>query len=188
MRFASLIYDRDYHYLDHLAPLSALLDIPCITTEEDIYQMISSHYPDVKPVYMDSLEIPIKLLEEFDGIIYSFTEKHFQQFFPFAQVASKKLKTYWCPHGNSDKDNLGALLDEPRLLIYGKKMEAALKEKQVTSPSFTVGNYRLLYYQKKKEFYDKLLPIQENPTYLYAPTWDDYENNSSFKDSFPMIW
>ncbi len=194
MRYATFLYGEDFHYLDHLAPLSALLKIPFVTTEETIYEMASSHYPDVKPLYFDALEVTHALLQDFDAIIYSFTAKHFHNFFSFAQDRSgKKLKTIWCPHGNSDKDNLGSLMDEPKILIYGKKMEVILKQKNVHSPSFTVGNYRLTYYQKNKGFYEKILQKllsslpSENPTYLYAPTWEDYENNSSWKDFFPYL-
>lgn len=187
-KFACLIYDRDFHYIDHLAPLSALLDIPLITTEEEIYEMILSHYPGVKPLYFDALQLPQSLSQNFDSVIYSFTAKHFHSFLSFTQG----LTTFWCPHGNSDKDNLGALMDEPRLLIYGKKMEELLQQKKISSPTFTVGNYRLAYYQKNKEFYQTLIQKifslpSENPTYIYAPTWEDYENNSSWKDTFPYL-
>ncbi|HSW71943.1 MAG TPA: hypothetical protein VLG44_00850 [Chlamydiales bacterium] len=110
MRYATFLYGEDFHYLDHLAPLSALLKIPFVTTEETIYEMASSHYPDVKPLYFDALEVTHALLQDFDAIIYSFTAKHFHNFFSFAQDRSgKKIKTIWCPHGNSDKDNLGHL-------------------------------------------------------------------------------
>lgn len=194
MKAACLLYGSSIHYLDHLAPLASLLDIPVVTSEERIYELLEAFYPNVKRIYLDYIDIPFSLVKEFDLIIYSFTREHFQSIFAFAQDSlQKKLIPVWCPHGNSDKDNLDSLKEEEFLLIYGEKMRGILQEKKVNVPSEKIGAFRKTYYASHKPFYDALIQKElsslpkENPSFLYAPTWKDYEDSSSFEEAFPHL-
>ena len=58
MRLASLIYGADLHHLDHLAPLSAMLGIPLLVTEESIAALAKKYYPHLKVECFDYLSIP----------------------------------------------------------------------------------------------------------------------------------
>lgn len=189
MKACGFLYGPDSHHLDHLAPLCALESLPLIVTDETIFALGKKYYPDLKLLLWDEREAPEKLVFEFDTVIYSIPRVLFDQIFFFAQALQKKrIKTIWCPHGNSDKGRhspyMEALKDEELILTYGPRIENFLKEKGVEAPIKRIGNYRFAYYQKHKRFYDSLLPPKENPIVLYAPTWQDGEKNSSF----PHVW
>jgi teichoic acid glycerol-phosphate primase len=194
MNAACLLYGPDLHYLDHLAPLASLLGLPLITTEEEIYEELQRMYPEVEAIYWDYLEVHFSVVKQFDTVFYAFTREHFEQSFAFAQDHfQKKLRTCWCPHGQSDKDNLSALKNEHFVLLYGDKMREEAQNKGVHKPGFILGNYRLSYYEKHRNHFLGLLKKEteslnpENPTYLYAPTWKDYEDSSSFEDAFSYL-
>ncbi len=182
-QMACLLYGNNLHYLDHLAPLAALLHIPLIVTDIDIEETAEAFYPDIKVQYIDATEIH-KYVSQYDAVISCFTKTHFDNYFSLAQNLLQKKTTFiWCPHGNSDKENLEALKEETHLLIYGDQMR---KRAEILGKQFLVGNYRKSYFSSHKKFYRSLvqkqvldfLPRQLN--LLYAPTWEDYEKNSSF--------
>jgi len=186
MRSAGLIFGPESHHLDHLAPLCALREIPLILTEASLAEQAKKYYPDLKVLLFHPFEAPEKIVTEFDAIFYSTPRVLLDEMLFFAEAFHKKrVKTIWCPHGNSDKGRnspfMEALKEEELLLTYGPRMEAFLKDKGVAVPTKRVGNYRLEYYRKHQEFYDQLAP---KSTFLYAPTWQDGEKNSSF----PNIW
>jgi CDP-glycerol glycerophosphotransferase (TagB/SpsB family) len=76
------------------------------------------------------------------------------------------------------------------VFLYGDHMKNLLKTLNVFSNlknHTTVGNYRLSYYKNFKNFYDTLIDTEifskldpNKKTILYAPTWKDSENSSSF--------
>ncbi len=53
-----------------------------------------------------------------------------------------------------------------------------------------VGNFRAKYYSQNRAFYrdfvQKKFPVKGR-TFLYAPTWEDFENNSSFWQALPLL-
>ncbi len=185
MQTAGLLYGPEFHHLDHLAPLCALLEIPLIVTDGGIYQQAREFYPDLSLLHWNPHEAPEKLVAEFDRVICSFPRAMFDEIFYFAQALNnKRIRTIWCPHGNSDKGRdspfMEGLAEEELILTYGERIEGFLKEKGIEVPTRRVGNYRLAYYKKHQTFYDAMLPEKKKPTILYAPTWQDGENNSSF--------
>lgn len=189
MRKAGLIYGPEFHHLDHLAPLCAELRIPLILTDEAIAEQGRRFYPDLEVLHWDPYATPERLVSQFDAIYYSTPRVLFDEIFYFAQAfQNKRIRTIWCPHGNSDKGRsspfMEALAGEEHLLTYGPRIEAFLREKGVKAPMTRVGNYRLAYYQKHADFYETLLPPKRKTTILYAPTWQDQEKNSSF----PNFW
>jgi len=189
MRAAGLIYGRQLHHLDHLAPLCALEELPLILTDETLCNLAKKFYPDLNVLHLSEREAPEKLVYHFDTIIYCTPRVLFDQVFYFAQaLQNKRIRTIWCPHGNSDKGRdsplMEALYEEELLLTYGPHIENFIREKGITAPFHRIGNYRLAYYEKHRSFYDALLPPNEKKTILYAPTWQDGENNSSF----PHVW
>jgi len=189
---ACLIYGSDMHYIDHLAPLSWFLGIPIVVNEVEVEEAICASYPNVEVIWQDSLNILPYIIQIFEGVISCFTSNHFQAYFSFFEEQMQKSLTYiWCPHGNSDKDNLEALKDEKNILIYGDQMLARLpkSEQMITH---TIGNYRYLYHKEHSSFYKKwsegmFKDLPGRPTFLFAPTWEDYENNFSFETALSLI-
>lgn len=199
---ACLIYGNFSHYLDHLSPLCYFLKIPLITNNEDIASCAKKYYPMIDTILVDNLNIHTFVVKNFDTIISCITKAHFDMSFIFSQDLFKKnIQIIWCPHGNSDKgktiSSFDSLLNEKFALVYGKKMILFLKEKKIFSTIknvFIVGNYRLNFYKKFKAFYDELIKneilkkIDKNKkNLLYAPTWSDYENSSSFEKYLEIL-
>lgn len=189
MKLAGLIYGEELHHLDHLAPLCALESIPLILTDEKMADLARKFYPDLRVLLWDFRAAPERLVREVDTIIYTTPRVLFDQiFYPAQALHGKRISTIFCPHGNSDKGRdaplMEGLRDEELILTYGPRIEAFLREKGVHVPIRRVGNYRFSYYQKHRSFYTGLLPPKKRPQILYAPTWQDSENSSSF----PHIW
>jgi len=108
----------------------------------------------------------------------------------------------WCPHGNSDKGHhssfMEGLSDEKWACVYGKQMVDFLKAKgsyEQLEKLFYVGNYRYRHFMKNRAAYQEIIKREiqsklnpQNRTLLYAPTWNDCENNSSLKEfSAPLL-
>lgn len=202
-RCAALLYGAQLQYLDHLAPLCALMGMPLIVTEEKFAELTRNYYPSVQVLLYDYHSIAHEVASGYDIIFHSLPRDLFDEVFFFAQkLLQKKVHTIWCPHGNSDKGNasffMEALRKEEVVLVYGKQMIEFLKRKGVfdhLKAHVLVGNYRHQYYLKHKPFYDNVAEREitrhlnpENRTLLYAPTWKDYEDSSSFDQALiPMI-
>lgn len=200
--WGALIYGRQSHHLDHLAPLCALLSIPLIVTEEDSAALARVFYPGVEVILTDYLTAPEFIVSHFDTLFYSTPRDLFDEVFFFAEKwLQKRVRTIWCPHGNSDKGHsiyfMEALHKEEAALVYGKQMIDFLKKKNVfdqLQAHCIVGNYRYAFYLQHQHFYDQLakervlahLPPAKR-TILYAPTWQDYECSGSFFDALPHL-
>ena len=106
---------------------------------------------------------------------------------------SPSTKTIWLPHGFSDKgatrSYFEALNQELFLLIYGPKMAEVLASKHIQIPTIKIGNYRYQYFQKHRQFYEKLLTEQfGNRRFLfYAPSWEDGELSGMFWETYPKL-
>lgn len=186
----ALIFGPEFHYLDHLAPLCALLNIPLFVTDEEIARQAKDFYPDLKLIYTSSLELPEELSSNHQSVITCLPRPFVDEIFFLPQL-KRRMQAIWCPHGNSDKGwtvpFMEGLKEEESLLVYGKRLEKFLEAKGVLDRHkqlFKVGNYRYTYYLKQRIFYDSLLseklPPFDGKTLLYAPTWQDAENSSSF--------
>lgn len=194
-KVAALIYGENLHFLDHLAPLCYFLDIFLITNSEKVLKLTKKHYPKVKVQYIENIQINFYVVENFDKIITCITKEFFDSEFRLQQdVLKKDVDIIWCPHGNSDKGKtifyFEALKNANNVLVYGNKMIDFLKDKKVfhtIKNPFAIGNYRLNYFQEFKSFFKKIIENEiskklnnNNLNILYAPTWQDKENSSSF--------
>ncbi len=198
-RSAAILYGHSLHHLDHLAPLSSLLNIPLIVDDESLYSLAKKFYPKIHVIGCDPQEVYFYASQNFDQLITCMPRPLFDSDFFLPQLLlEKKLHTIWCPHGNSDKGRssffMEGLSQEELLLVYGKRMEEFLKEKGVVNKQLIVGNYRFRYFLENKAFYEKLLrkeifsSLSPKKTILYAPTWSDSEKNSSFEQLLdPLI-
>lgn len=189
MKIAGLIEGQNLHYLDHLAPLCSLEQIPLILTDKHTYNLAKKFYPDLEALYLPFPLKAEKLITSFDTLIISTPRVLFDQVYYFTQAFQrKKIRTIWCPHGSSDKGSSSpffeALAEEELLLTYGPKMERFIREKGIALPFHRIGNYRFAYYKKHRYFYSSLLPPKLKKTIFYAPTWQGAESLSSF----PHVW
>jgi hypothetical protein len=195
---ACLLYGHEVHHLDHLAVLSILLRVPLIVTEENVEALARLCYPGIHVILSDYAHVALDTVKTYEVIFTCLPRDLFDDiFFLSEQLQQKTLHTIWCPHGNSDKGKnsffMEALQKEKFALVYGKKMIDFFKEKNVFSQleSYVeIGNYRYDFYQKEKNFYQGLVQkqikdklVSGRKTILYAPTWKDRENSSSFFDA-----
>ncbi len=181
MKYAGLLLDDSPHYIDHLAPFCALMGWPLLVCNQTIAETCRKFYPQVTTLEIDILALnlppcvvtchPKPLLSAILG--------------PFRPYHGKVL---WLPHGLSDKGwktpFFEALKEEDLLLVYGQKMRDVLQTKKVPVPQFSIGNFRHEFYLKHRSFYDAL---RTKRSILYAPTWDDAEQNGTFWEAFPRL-
>ena len=193
MRSAALCNGHLYHYLDHLAPLCDLLQIPLLTNDLKIEKMAHHYYPMVDTRYIAPAEMtPHYLGTNFD--CFYVTEKHTRKKLQklIETTCNKQVTFCYLPHGNSDKGlknpALNPFLVQELALVYGEQMEERFCK---NIPCKRIGNFRYDFYLRYKNFYDELvqkeLQLPNKKIYLYAPTWNDGENGTTIfeKKDFP---
>jgi len=180
MNYAGLIYDDSRHYLDHLGPFCALMNWPLIVCEPVVADLARNYYPDLRVI-----ETPLRALEIPLWIVTCDPQPLFLAAFP-----NRTCQTLWLPHGNSDKgwktpffEGLGEIA-----FVYGQKMVDFMHAQNVFPKTFRIGNFRWHYFLKHQAFYQKIIPCPKSgKKILYAPTWEDSENNGSFWSAFPHL-
>lgn len=194
MRCAGFNTGAEFHMLDHIAPLAELMRMPLITNEERNHELARHYYPQIETRYMPDLEYRLgEIAEQFDALFEcKFWGADLKSL--FRQFYKKEMRLVFCPHGQSDK-GLHSLAQYPLqdiVLLYGELMIDMLKNLQlwplISNYAF-VGNYRLEFYRKYQPFYDGLAEKEifsklkaNNRTLLYAPTWKDGNQSTSFFD------
>ena len=199
MRCAAFNTGSDFHLLDHIAPLAAVMQMPLITVEEQNYELACRYYPQVQSRLMPDLESQLSVIaEEFDALFEcKYWAPHLKTL--FRKLFNKEMRLIFCPHGQSDKGYQTSLLApyalQDAVLLYGDLLVQMLKDLGIW-PSISnhamVGNYRLGFYQKHRAFYDaiveKEIPLnKKNRTLLYAPTWRDADQATSFFQYGPEV-
>lgn len=173
MNYAGLIYDDSTHYLDHLGPLCSLLNWPLILCEPVLADLARAYYPDLEVIEKDLWNLTLP-----PCVAACVSQPLLQAAFP-----NQTCKLLWLPHGNSDKQSvfkdLGAVA-----FVYGQQMADRIH----STPILRVGNFRWEYYLKYRTFYQNKVKLpQVEKLLLYAPTWEDSENNGSFWQAFPHL-
>ncbi len=189
-RCACLIFGYYLHYLDHLAPLAHLLNIPLIVSDQKIAALAKTYYPMVELVLCED---PEAIVLNYDTLIVCTPRDLFDlAFFLPQQLLKKRVTTIWCPHGNSDKGQFSLFMEglknEEYAFLYGGKMVDFFKQKNVMGQLKAyslIGNYRYAFYKKYQAFYDALVP--NDPFIFYAPTWQDVEKSTSYFDALPYL-
>ncbi len=187
MDAAGLIFNDSAHYLDHLAPFCALNGLPLILCEPSLASPARLYYPG-----LEVIETPWHRLTLPPSVISCHPFPMLQAAFPFAH-----FKASWLPHGFSDKGWKNAVFEhlrhEQTIFVYGSKMIDCIHAKNDELPHVNmipVGNFRKRYYNQNKAFYrdlvQKTFPAKGR-VFLYAPTWEDFENNSSFWQALPLL-
>lgn len=182
MKIVGLHFNEAIHHLDHLGPLCAGLEIPLFLNDRRQLELGKKYYPHLDlQLVEESLDLPEQLSLLADTFIYSnfCGESDFSEYF---KSTGKKVRSLYCPHGNSDKGLhyywMENFQKEAFVLVYGQRMLDFLEEKRVRLKNYVVvGNYRLSYYLQNREFYKKLVEEEvcfpnKQKTLLYAPTWN----------------
>lgn len=189
MRACGLNSNETPHYLDHLGPICTIMDIPLVVVEEKIETLARTFYPDLKVQTLPYEQLtPGYLHANYDAVFVS--DYWGKEKFSFRIVH--------CPHGYSDKGfYLFKCAFEDIVLIYGQKMLDLLEDFGVRDELkhyAMTGNYRYSYFKKHQAFYEKIVNkkilsqfAKKQPLILYAPTWLDSEESTTFFDAAKPI-
>jgi CDP-glycerol glycerophosphotransferase (TagB/SpsB family) len=206
MRLAALNTGPDFHLLDHIAPLACLLQMPLYIEEEKNFTLSSQYYPMVETHFLPEIDHHLPFFAENYDTLFEckYWAPHLKRL--FLDLYKKEMRLIFCSHGQSDKGYATPLLlpysTQEYALVYGDLLKNMLSEMKVSTQLIYTGNYRLLFYQMNRPFYDHLVekegfsrfPLNQK-TVLYAPTWNDADGSTSFFknadslcSSFPDDW
>ncbi len=185
------------NHIDHLAVIAYIMDIPIVTDEEHLVEVIKKYYPQVKPIYIEHHAKILEFLAENFDVLFVSGANYRADLAPLLELIFRKNIQFWyCPHGNSDK-TLKHFKDQTMSLIYGPQMQERLEAEQMLerlNAYVRTSNYRFPFYFKYEQYYDDLVEREvfshfkkKQKTILYAPTWQDLELSSSlFEAGLPV--
>lgn len=166
-------------YLDHLAPLCYILDIPLFTNDSWIAICAQHFYPQLHVIQGD-----LSILNAHQTIYTVEPSRLHPSAFQFGgEVIKAAHKTIAGFHGNPAKFRddfwIERYANEDVVLFYGSYLQDYFKEKNVwkrLKKTVRIGNVRLAYYQQFRSFFDQrarpfLFENQKRRTLFYAPTW-----------------
>lgn len=185
------------HYMDHLSPVCVLMDIPLIFDDPEC-EIAKKYYPQLNAVTIDYDNLtPEYLISQYDVLFLSdlWDRDDFRKKYrALEQKYNKTIRHVHCPHGYSDKGfYLKKCAREEITLVYGQNMLDMFKRFDVMDQLeeyVITGNYRYTYFKQHRAFFDKIVQEEilskfekKNPLILYAPTWMDFENTTTFFDA-----
>ena len=180
------------NHLDHLAPLSYILDTPLVVDSPSLVDVLEKYYPQIETKYIDHQAKIIEYFATNFDFLFVSSANYRLDLSPLFEVLFRKKMLFWyCPHGNSDK-SVDSFKHQHYFFTYGPIMEERLAKSGILENALgyvRTGNYRFPFYHKFESFYDDIIEKEvfssfekKQPTILYAPTWQDLENSSSFID------
>lgn len=183
---AGLIFDDSRHYIDHLGPFCALQEWPLIVCEGEVADLARRYYPNLEIIEMNRWDLKLPRC-----VVACDPRSLIDSVVP----SDPNRKLLWLPHGNSDKGWKTPIfepLHKEIALVYGQKMIDFMHKQGVFPEAIRIGNFRCHYWMQNQRFYEKILKEEiclpkAETTYLYAPTWNDPEGNSSFWDMLPRL-
>lgn len=185
------------HYVDHLAVVCIIMGIPLIFTDRTEESLAKKYYPGLDTLFIDHQELtPDYLISNYDVLFLSdaWDREVFHTKFQYLEEKyHKSIRHVHCPHGFSDKGFfLRSCVREDILLVYGDNMLDLFKHDGVfdqLKQYVLVGNYRYTYFKQNKQFFDRIIAeevvsrfAKKQPIILYAPTWLDRHESSTFFD------
>ena len=193
MNWCGFLLGLDIQHLDHLAPLCLFLRIPLLFTDVKVYELAKTYYPRLESRLLPSESFANEIIHEYN-VIFTCLPRQIVEviFFLAKQLSGKDILSVWVPHGNSDKDNLGALTHERIYLVYGEQMAKKLSHVYSNNLSISpkgeavvVGNLKRHVYLSDSNTFSGVLKKKltfarrgRRKTILYAPTWDDVNVSS----------
>lgn len=198
MRCAALNTGPDFHLLDHIAPLCAQMEIPLFIEEEKNFSLAKTYYPMVETHYIPDIEYRLGEIASSFEVLFECKYWDPQLKKIFAELYQKNILLLFCAHGQSDKGYSAPVLRHYALqdgaLVYGALLQDMLRELKIRSNFVQTGNVRLFFYKKHKQFYDAIVQREvfsrlnaQNKTVLYAPTWKDSDEATTFFQSIPNL-
>lgn len=190
------------HYTDHLAVICIAMGIPLLFLDELDYALGKKYYPGLDAIKQEYEGFnPEFLIENYDVLFLSdLWDRHtfHEKFLPLEKKYNKVLRHVHVPHGFSDKVfYLKKAANEDITLIYGQNMLDLMKEAEVFDNLHRyviTGNYRYTYFKQHRSFFDKIIQeevlsrfAKKQPTILYAPTWLDLEESTTFFDAYQDV-
>jgi hypothetical protein len=188
MRLAALHLGAD-HLLDHIAPLCHFLDMPLYVEDPSLAK---KYYPQIHTIACPNFEKNWSALSHQADVLFRCGYWPPTLKAMFRDLFHKDMRFVFCPHGQSDKGLSSKLLapyaEQEMVLFYGPLMQEMLQSIGIKTRNCSIiGNYRFEFYKQHRSFYDHLVAntifahlTPSKPTLLYAPTWLDIENSSSF--------
>ena len=179
-------------YLDHLGILSYIMKMPLFITEQETYKAALDFYPQIQSIQKEAQDLDAHFLSEHFDVLFESGKFFAVQLSSLIELLyKKKMRFIYCPHGHSDKGHSAKnFATQDISLVYGRHMNDLLSQTGAIHSiggTITTGNYRLLFYKKYQSFYDNLTKkhvtsklIPQKKIALYAPSWQDGENPSSF--------
>lgn len=201
-KYAALNNASHQHYNDHLAPICFIMDIPLVVVESSDYDLCRKFYPDIQVELTEYYDFnPEWLIANYDVLFLSdlWDRRVLRQKFQHLEKAySKTIRNVHVPHGFSDKSfYLKKAANEDITLVYGTHMLDMFRHEGVLQnlhKYVITGNYRYSYFKKNEAFYDKIMKEEilcrldpDKKTLLYAPTWMDLEQSSTYFDSIDAL-
>lgn len=190
------------HYTDHLAVVCIIMGIPLLFVDHQDYTLAVKYYPGLIARQEEYQNFnPEYLIANYDVSFMSdlWDRRTFhEKYASLENKYNKVLRNVHCPHGFSDKGfYLKKTAMEDIALIYGQNMLDQLKHEQAyqnLNQYVITGNYRYTFFKKHQAFYENVYKedIQKKfdkprPTILYAPTWQDLEDSTSFFDAYSFL-
>ncbi len=179
-------------YLDHLGVLAYIMDMPLFITEKETFASALAFYPQIQAIHKESQDLDVDFLAHHFDALFESGKFFTMELSPLMELLyNKKMRFIYCPHGHSDKGHSAKQFAPQDIsLVYGSHMSDLLKQtgaiNSIRSTAAT-GNYRLAFYQKYRSFYkdlvEQIIGSKLDPnkkTALYAPSWQDGENPTSF--------
>ena len=178
-------------YVDHVGVLAYLLDMPLFITELDVYEKTRELYPQIQAKYCSLEDLDAEFLSTHFDAIFESGKFFAQQMGPMVEwLYKKRMRFVYCPYGHSDKGWSAKSYPKQDLsFVYGPHMLEILTHsgaiKQINE-TLETGNYRLHFYRAFQDLYDTQTRLHlkaldpAKPVVLYAPSWDDGENPTSF--------
>jgi len=191
------------YFIDHLAPISILMGNPLLFIDGNDFELGSKYYPGLQAELVDYDQLtPEYLIAHYDVLFLSEQwDRHtFHEKFRLLEMKYEKtLRHVHVPHGFSDKGfYLCKTANEDIPLLYGPHMLDMFKHYGVLSNlrQYVIsGNFRFSYYKMYRPFFEKIVQEEvssrfarpELPMILYAPTWKDLEESTSFFDACSSV-
>ncbi len=193
----ALNYASHKHYNDHLAPMSVIMDIPLVVVEHEDFEICKRLYPDVNVEMTEYHDFnPEHLIANYDVLFMSdLWDRRVlkEKFKTLEEKYHKCIRNVHVIHGFSDKGYyIRKAANEDITLVYGQNMLDMFRNEGVLQnlhQYVMTSNYRYSYFKKHEAFYDKIMEQEilcdldpNRKTILYAPTWLDLENSSTYFD------
>lgn len=188
---------QQIHHTDHMAVYCIMMGIPLIFVDDLDYELGAKYYPGLQAIQEEFENFnPEFLIANYDVFFMSdlWDRKTFRKKFQALENKyQKRLRNVHCPHGFSDKNfYIRKMAREDILLVYGQNMLDMLKHEGVfedLNSYIIMGNPRYTYFKEHQAFYDDVMEKdvlskfnKKQPVILYAPTWQDFDQSSTFFD------